>query len=114
MDQYELANGITVALSGDEGDFVEEFANAVLGSAVAGAQGRAMGWRELTDRVEEALEGEIDHLLATAPRELRDATLGYLLRAAVIDTYQGLLDAVYPQWRAELMAEPDAPGAEPA
>ena len=47
-------------------------------------------------------------------RELRDATLGYLLRAAVIDTYQGLLDAVYPQWRAELMAEPDAPGAEPA
>ncbi len=94
-----------MALSGDVGDFVEEWANAVLGAVMVRAQGRAADWRALTEQVQAALAAEIPHLQATAPPELRDAVLAYLLRAAVIDTYQSLLDQVYPGWRGELEAE---------
>jgi hypothetical protein len=97
-----LANGVTVPLSGDEGDFVEGWANAVLGAVVVRAHGAATDWRALTHQVQEALAIETAHLQATAPGELREAVLAYLLRAAVIDTFQSLLDQAYPDWRAEL------------
>jgi hypothetical protein len=93
---------VVVPLTGDEGDFVEGWANAVLGAVVVRAQGSAGDWRELTEHVQHALAAEVAHLQATAPAELRDAVLAYLLRAAVIDTYQALLDQVFPNWRAEL------------
>ncbi len=98
-----------VALSGDVGDFVEGFANAVLGELVVRTQataGRSGGdWRVLTDELQAALAAEIAHLQATAPPELREAVLAYLLSAAVIDTFQALLDQAYPTWRDELQAE---------
>lgn len=103
-DEYELTNGLVIPLSGDEGDFVEQWANTLLGAVVVGAQGTAMDWRMLTHQVQEALAAEIIHLQSTAPVELRDAVLAYLLRAAVIDTFQSLLDQTYPDWRAELQA----------
>ena len=103
-DEYELANGLAIPLSGDEGDFVEQWANAVLGAAVVRAQGTPTDWRALTHQVQEALAAEIAPLQATAPAELREAVLAYLLRAAVIDTFQSLLDQTYPDWRAELGA----------
>ena len=96
---------MVVPLSGDVGDFVEGWANALLGAVMVRAQGGAADWRTLTGHVQEALATELPHLLATAPPELRDAVLAYLLRAAVIDTYQSLLDQVYPDWRADLTAE---------
>jgi hypothetical protein len=102
---------VVVPLSGDMGDFVEAFANAVLGAVVVRAQGAAGGkggrsdWRELTQQVQEAVATELDHLQATAPAELREAVLAYLLRACVIDTYQALLDETYPGWRAEAQAD---------
>jgi hypothetical protein len=101
-DEYELASGLTVPLSGDEGDFVEQWANTLLGAVVVGAHGTATDWRTLTHQVQEALAAEIAHLQTTAPVELRDAVLAYLLRAAVIDTFQNLLDQTYPDWRGEL------------
>jgi hypothetical protein len=55
--------------------------------------------------VQGALAAEVAHLQATATVELREAVLAYLLRAAVIDTFQSLLDQAYPDWRAELQAE---------
>jgi hypothetical protein len=97
---------VVVPLTGDEGDFVEGWANAVLGAVMVRAQGTGVHWRELAQHVQQALAVEIPHLYATAPPELRDAVLAYLLRAAVIDTFQSLLDQVYPDWRAEL--EPDS------
>jgi hypothetical protein len=42
------------------------------------------------------------HLQPTAPLELRAAVLAYILRAAVLDTFQNLLDQTYPDWRGEL------------
>jgi hypothetical protein len=103
-----------VALSGDVGDFVEGFANAVLGELVVRPQATAGhgggDWRALTDELQAALTAEITHLQATAPPELREAVLAYLLGAAVIDTFQALLDQAYPTWRDELRAE----GADPA
>ncbi len=108
-DEYELSNGVVVPLSGDVGDFVEGFANAVLGGVVVGvreAAGSGGGdWRALTDRLQAVLAAEVAHLQVTAPPELRDAVLAYLLGAAVIDTFQALLDQAYPTWRAELAAE---------
>lgn len=101
-DEYELANGLTVPLSGDEGDFVEQWANTLLGAVVVRAHGTATDWRTLTHQVQEALVAEVTHLQTTAPVELRDAVLAYLLRAAVIDTFQNLLDQTYPDWRSEL------------
>jgi hypothetical protein len=103
-DEYELANGLAIPLSGDEGDFVEQWANTILGAVVVRAQGAATDWRTLTHQVQDALAAEIAHLQSTAPVELRDAVLAYLLRAAVIDTFQSLLDQTYPDWRAELGA----------
>jgi hypothetical protein len=98
-----------VPLSGDVGDFVEGFANAVLGEVVVRARetaGRGGGdWRQLTDRLQAALATELAYLQATAPPELREAALAYLLGAAVVDTFQALLDEAYPTWRAELQAE---------
>jgi len=104
-DEYELANGLAVPLTGDEGDFVEQWANSILGAVVVRAHGAATDWRALTHQVQEALAAEIAHLQATAPVELREAVLAYLLRAAVIDTFQTLLDQTYPTWRAELETE---------
>jgi hypothetical protein len=104
-NEYELASGVTVPLSGDEGDFVEQWANALLGGVVVRAQGTATDWRDLTHQVQGALAAEVAHLQATATVELREAVLAYLLRAAVIDTFQSLLDQAYPDWRAELQAE---------
>jgi len=101
-DEYELANGLAVPLTGDEGDFVEQWANTILGAVVVRAHGTATDWRTLTHEVQAALAAEIAHLQTTAPVELRDAVLGYLLRAAVMDTFQSLLDQTYPDWRAEL------------
>jgi hypothetical protein len=66
------------------------------------AHGTATDWRTLTHQVQEALAAEIAHLQSTAPIELREAVLAYLLRAAVIDTLQSLLDQTYPDWRVEL------------
>jgi hypothetical protein len=83
-DEYELANGLTIPLSGDEGDFVEQWANTLLGAVVVRAHGTAPDWRTLTHQVQDALAAEIAHLQATAPVELRDAVLAYLLRAAII------------------------------
>ena len=96
---------MVVPLSGDVGDFVEAFANAVLGAVVVRAQGTASDWRALTRQVQEALAIEVEHLQATAPAELREAVLAYLLRACVVDTYQALLDEAYPGWRDEALAE---------
>ncbi len=96
-----LANGVVVSLRGDVGDFVEDFANAVLGAVVVRGERQPGGWRALTEGVQVALAAELAHLEATAPPELRAAVLAYLLQAAVIDTYQGLLDEVYPGWRSE-------------
>ena len=107
--EYELRNGVTVPLSGDEGDFIEAFANAVLGAVVVRAREARPDWRQLTRWVQESLAVELEHLQATAAPELREALLAYLLRAAVIDTYQSLLDEAYPTWRAELQAELRAP-----
>jgi len=104
-DEYELANGLAIPLSGNEGDFVEQWANAILGAVVVRARGSATDWRALTQQVQQALAAEIAHLEATAPIELREALLAYLLRAAVIDTFQSLLDQTYPDWRAELQAD---------
>jgi hypothetical protein len=101
-DEYELANGLAVPLTGDEGDFVEQWANTILGAVVVRAHGTATDWRTLTHQVQEALAAEITHLQTTAPVELRDAVLAYLLRAAVLDTFQSLLDQTYPDWRGEL------------
>ena len=101
-DEYELANGLAVPLSGDEGDFVEGWANTLLGAVVVRAHGTPADWRTLTHQVQESLAEEIRHLQTTAPVELRDAVLAYLLRAAVIDTFQSLLDQTYPNWRTEL------------
>jgi hypothetical protein len=42
------------------------------------------------------------HRQTTAPIELRDAVLAYILRAAVVDTFQNLRDQTYPDWRGEL------------
>jgi hypothetical protein len=108
-DEYELSNGLVVPLSGDVGDFVEGFANAVLGEVVVRAR-QAAGpgggdWRALVHQVQDALAVEVAHLHATAPVELRDAVLAYLLGAAVIDTFQSLLDEAYPTWRAEVEAD---------
>ena len=100
---------MVVPLSGDVGDFVEGFANAVLGGVVVRAHQAAGGgggdWRALIEDVQAALRAELTHLHATAPAELRDAVLDYLLGACVIDTFQGLLDEAYPTWRAELQGE---------
>jgi hypothetical protein len=104
-DEYELANGLAIPLSSDEGDFVEQWANTILGAVVVRAHGAATDWRTLTHQVQQALAVEIAHLQTTAPVELREAVLAYLLRAAVIDTFQSLLDQTYPDWRAELGAE---------
>ena len=106
IDRYELRNGLTVPLSGDLGDFVEAFANALLGEVVVSARGEVANWRGLTDRVQESLAVELAHFQTTASPELREALLGYLLRACVIDTYQGLLDESYPGWRAEATVSP--------
>jgi hypothetical protein len=99
---------VVVPLSGDVGDFVEGFANAVLGGVVVRARQAAGGsgdWRSLVEAVQAALGAELAHLHTTAPPELRDAVLDYLLGACVIDTFQGLLDETYPTWRAELQGE---------
>jgi hypothetical protein len=101
IDHYELHNGLTVPLSGDLGDFVEAFANALLGEVVVSAHGQVADWRALTDLVQEAVATELAHFQSTASPELRGALLSYLMRACVIDTYQGLLDEAYPGWRAE-------------
>jgi len=100
-DEYELANGLAIPLSSDEGDFVEQWANTLLGAVVAGTPETARDWHALTHQVQEALAVEIAHLLTTAPVELREAVLAYLLRAAALDTFQNLLDQTYPDWRGE-------------
>jgi hypothetical protein len=105
-DHYQLRDGLTVPLSGDLGDFVEVFANALLGEVVVSARGQVADWRGLTDLVQEALAVELAHFHTTASPELREALLGYLLRACVIDTYQSLLDDAYPGWRAEAAVPP--------
>jgi hypothetical protein len=106
IDHYELHNGLTVPLSGDLGDFVETFANALLGEVVVSSRGQVADWRGLTDLVQAALAAELAHFHTAAPPELREALLDYLLRACVIDTYQGLLDEAYPGWRAEATVPP--------
>jgi hypothetical protein len=100
-DEYELANGLAIPLSSDEGDFVEQWANTLLGAEIARAHGAATDWRTLSHQVQEALAIEIAHLHATAPVELREAVLAYLLRAAALDTFENLLDQHYPDWRGE-------------
>ena len=100
-DEYELASGLVVPLSSDDGDFVEQWANTLLGAEIARAHGTATDWRTLTHQVQEALAAEIAHLQATAPIELREAVLAYLLRAAALDTFENLLDQTYPNWRGE-------------
>jgi len=109
IDHYELRNGLTVPLSGDLGDFVEGFANALLGEVVVSAGGQVTDWRGLTDLVQEAVAVELAHFHSTASPELREALLGYLVRACVIDTYQSLLDEAYPGWRADAAVPPPEP-----
>jgi len=104
-DEYELANGLAIPLSSDEGDFVEQWANTLLGAEIARAHGSDTDWHSLTHQVQAALATEIAHLQTTAPVELREAVLGYLLRAAALDTFENLLDQHYPEWRAGLGTE---------